>query len=176
MFKYNQHRPPIILDIEATGLASASYPIEVGFYCSDTKRYSALIKPADKWTYWSTEAEALHQIKHADLIQSGKHLRTVAYELNQHLEGKTVYSDAWAVDSTWLRKLYYQAALEPSFRLSSLELVMTEAMINIWDKTKRQIIKELGLTRHRASSDAKIIQNTWKRAFILSQGAISLKV
>ncbi len=176
MFKYSQEAPPIILDIEATGLSDASYPIEVGFYCSDTKRYSALIRPADKWTHWSEEAEALHQIKHSDLINIGKCPRTVAHELNKQLEGRTVYSDAWAVDSTWLRKLYYQAALEPSFRLSSLELIMTEAMINIWDKTKRQIIKELGLTRHRASSDAKIIQNTWKRTFILSQGAISLKI
>jgi len=165
MLRHNSQYPPFILDIEASGLSEQSYPIEIGFYHSDTQCFCALIKPAVHWEYWSTEAESLHGLTRDIITRRGQSTRDVAKELNALLQGKTVFSDGWAVDSTWFKKLFYDARIEPCFWLSAIETVMTESMIDIWDQTKKEVIAELNIPRHRASTDAKIIQTTWLRAY-----------
>jgi len=165
MFRHNAQNPPIILDIEASGLSEQSYPIEIGFYQSDTHCFCALIKPARHWSYWSEEAETLHGLSRDIITRRGQSTREVAIELNHLLQGRTVFSDAWAVDSTWFNKLFYEAGVAPRFWLSSIETVMTEAMIDIWDETKQEVIADLCIPRHRASTDAKIIQATWLKAY-----------
>jgi hypothetical protein len=32
-----------------------------------------------------------------------------------------------------------------------------------WHAVKQQVVEELGLRRHRASGDARILQETWRR-------------
>ena len=154
---------PNILDIEASGFGNESYPIEVGVVLNTGQKYCALIKPADNWTYWDQKAEQVHGLSLDDLRTYGKSIHTVASELNKFLESKTVYSDGWVVDKPWLFRLFYQAGLEPSFLLSSLEYILKEPQMAIWTETNRQVIAELALTRHRASTDALIIQETYIR-------------
>lgn len=47
------------------------------------------------------------------------------------------------------------------FRVSVLEMVLSEDQIAIWYVTKKQIEQELNIARHRASNDALIIQQTY---------------
>ena len=55
------HRKRYIIDVEASGLQSESYPIEVAWCDIDTCCASSfLIKPARSWTVWDKKAEALH--------------------------------------------------------------------------------------------------------------------
>ncbi|AEF05113.1 hypothetical protein [Alteromonas naphthalenivorans] len=164
MIRHSLIHPPIILDIEASGLAEPSYPIEIGFYKSDSDSFCTLIKPAAHWNYWSAEAEKLHGLSQDIITHRGRSTRAIAHELNRLLAGKTVFSDGWVVDFTWFNKLFYDAGIASTFRLSAIETIMTEAMIDIWDQTKQDIIAELGIARHRASTDAKAIQKTWLRA------------
>ena len=74
-----------------------------------------------------------------------------------------MYSDGWVVDSTWIKTLFYTAGVAMDFWVSPLELILTEPQMRIWHKTKDTIIEEMDLTRHRASYDAWLIQETYKR-------------
>ena len=43
---------PLIIDVEASGFGSKSYPIEIGVALNDGQRFCTLILPAPNWTHW----------------------------------------------------------------------------------------------------------------------------
>jgi len=165
MTKYS----PIILDIESSGFGSHSYPIEIGVIFEDKSKYCSLIKPESNWVHWSEEAEKTHHIKRDLLINNGKSPYDVANHLNKLLNGKIVYSDGWVVDSTWLIRLFEAAKIEMTFSLSAIEMILKEQQMNLWDEMKKKVISELKLSRHRASNDAQIIQETFTRTLCVNQ-------
>ena len=55
----------------------------------------------------------------------------IAMDLSRLLFGKMVYSDGWVVDQPWLTKLFYAAHVPQDFRISALELILTEAQMAI---------------------------------------------
>lgn len=152
---------PIVVDVEASGFDSRSYPIEVGVAFESTDRYCKIIRPVESWTHWDEEAERLHGISRAVLQSDGSAVRTVAAELNEMLAGKTVYSDAWVVDQPWLITLYEHASLSMNFRISPLEAILSEWQIAHWTEIKSKLEEETKVIRHRASNDAWLIQRTY---------------
>ena len=90
-------------------------------------------------------------------------MKDVAMFLNEILEGKTVYTDGWVVDKPWLTTLFHAAGVDMSFTVSSLEMILSPEQMEKWHGTKDQVIDDMGLSRHRASYDALIIQETYKR-------------
>ncbi len=154
---------PSIIDFEASGFGDESYPIEVGVALSSGQKYCALIKPASNWLYWDQNAEQIHGLCLKDLHAYGKPIPTVIRELSSFVDSRTLYSDGWVVDRPWLLKLYYQCGMTPSFFMSPLENILKEHQMEIWKQTKVQVITDLALTRHRASTDGVIIQETFAR-------------
>jgi hypothetical protein len=153
--------PPCIIDIEASGFGSYSYPIEIGVIDERGERFCKLIKPFDDWVHWDKSAEHLHGISQNTLFSHGVAGTQMCIELNALFNKKTLYTDAWSVDSVWLNKLFDRAAMTKTFSISALEMIMTESQIDKWDRAKQTFIKQSGIQRHRASSDAFIIQETF---------------
>jgi hypothetical protein len=60
--------------------------------------------------------------------------------------------------------------MTPNFFLSPLENILKENQMEIWTQTKLQVIADLALIRHRASSDALIIQETFARTLQIILG------
>lgn len=149
---------PATLDIEASGFGARSYPIEIGTIDEDGSAYCSLIRPADGWTHWDASAVAVHGISRETLIRHGREPAQVASELNARLAGKVLYSDAWANDLSWLHRLFDEAGLVPSFRLESLRALLTEDEAARWHEAKALAARELDAGRHRASSDAQVLQ------------------
>lgn len=160
---------PYILDVEASGFGCESYPIEIGLVLEKENRYCSLILPADHWTHWDTAAENTHKISRETLMKYGKPLVHVAEELNRILNGLIVYSDGWVTDKLWVTRLFSEAGIRQTFTISPLERILTEPQMAIWHTTKDSVLSEMGLTRHRASSDALIIQETFFRTRMLTQ-------
>lgn len=154
---------PIIIDIEASGFGKGSYPIEVGLALADGTRHCYLIYPARSWKRWDAAAEEVHGISRETLLTYGRPIQDVAWRLNELLHNKTAYSDAWSFDMSWLGKLYDVANLRQSFRIADLAELMDEEQQRQWGATKRDVAGELGMMRHRASGDARILQETWRR-------------
>lgn len=154
---------PTVMDIEASGFGRDSYPIEIGFVLPDGHSYCTLIRPEPQWKHWDEGAESLHHIPRAIIVERGLAAEIVARQLNAKLEGQTVYSDGWANDYTWLSTLFDAANMTPSFKLDNLRALLDEDEADQWHMVKQQVSSERGSQRHRASSDARLLQLTLLR-------------
>lgn len=152
---------PTIIDIEASGFGSRSYPIEIGVVKANGDRYCALIEPPPEWDHWSESAQAVHGISRHLIESRGRKPRDICLELNNFLGTSTIYSDAWTHDSPWLNRLFFAGRVNLSFHLSPIEIIATEDQLMLWDRTKQQLEKRLDIKRHRASGDAYLIQQTF---------------
>jgi hypothetical protein len=154
---------PCVLDIEASGFGRRSYPIEVGYVLPDGRAACMLVRPAADWTHWDDSAERVHGITRALLTAHGRTPQDVAQALNHDLAGLVVYCDGWAHDYTWLAALFEEAGLQPSFRLESVGALLAEHGLAQLDQARRDAVAEMGLTRHRASNDARALQRALGR-------------
>lgn len=147
-----------VIDIEASGLGSHSYPIEIGISLSNGQQYQALIQPLADWSHWDQEAEALHGISRSDLFLYGKSLQEVCREINNLCAGQTLYSDCWVYDNTWLHQLFARAGMVPAFSCSPIESALSERQTQRYTMCKSAVSQHLGLRQHRALNDALTIQ------------------
>jgi len=152
---------PIILDIEASGFGTGSYPIEVGYVDSFGKTWCALVKPEAGCVHWDEGAAALHQISRESLFERGREAASVAAHLNQTFSKQVIYSDGWYQDFVWINRLFDFANMTPSFKLEDLRTVLTPYQQSIWHEAKASIIERRQAVRHRASTDALVLQLTW---------------
>lgn len=158
---------PAVLDVEASGFGAGSYPVEVGFALPDGRRGCVLVKPAPDWKHWDPEAQRLHGLSRDRLMKQGRPPSEVAAWLNENLRGMTLYSDAWAHDTSWLGRLFDRANLLPRFRVEALQVLMSEMQLRNWTRAREEVSRELSLSRHRASADAWLIQQTFLRTLQL---------
>jgi hypothetical protein len=159
----NRLENPFIIDVEASGFGSTSYPIEVGVALDDGKKYCTLILPSTGWTHWDKDAEKVHGISRDLLLTYGTPVDEVADTLNDLLDGVTLFTDGWVVDKPWLTTLFHAAGRPMCFDISPLEIILSEEQMAHWHVTKDRIIDEMNLARHRASYDAWIIQETYRQ-------------
>jgi hypothetical protein len=154
---------PCVLDVEASGFGRDSYPIEVGVVMPDGRAICTLIRPEPGWTHWDTEAESLHGITRDVACRHGRPALEVARLLNDTLDGQVVYSDGWMNDYAWLATLFDAAAMRPRFRLQHLRVLLDDAQADRPAVVRREVLDELALQRHRASTDARVLQLTVQR-------------
>ena len=154
---------PTIIDIEASGFGKGSYPIEVGFITASQQISCSLIKPVESWSSWNYDAEKVHGINRELLMAKGKSIHEIARWLNELFKGQVIYSDAWMNDMCWLGCLYEEAEISQLFKLESILTLLSDEERESWSDTHEIIIGERNLIRHRASTDAKIIQETYLR-------------
>ncbi len=152
---------PVIIDVEASGFGRGSYPIEVGVALASGQTACYLIRPLPEWTHWTDEAEALHGISRAVLVERGQPAADIACALNDLLDGRVVYSDAWGFDSSWLALLHACSGIPASYKIDSLIRLLSEAQQSAWADLKTQARTRLKLDRHRASADALVLQATY---------------
>ena len=157
---------PIIIDVESSGFGRGSYPIEIGVALPDGSTHCYLIKPLKEWDHWSEESEQIHHISRDILRTRGREITDVADALNQLLAGETVYSDGWGMDNSWIARLFDSAQRIQKFRVAQLQGLFNEQQYDNWHQLHQQVIDEFNITRHRASSDALLIQKT----FLLGRG------
>lgn len=156
---------PLIVDVEASGFGGASYPIEIGVALDEGHKYCTLVEPAAEWTWWDAEAERIHRISRDILATYGRPAREVAETLNELLANRTVYTDGWVVDKPWLTTLFHAAGREMQFRVSPLEMILSESQMERWHAEKQDVLSAMDLSRHRASHDAWVIQETYRRTW-----------
>jgi hypothetical protein len=149
---------PCVIDIEASGFGRRSYPIEVGYVLPDGQAHCTLIRPLPDWTHWDDRAATTHRIERETLLRLGRPATDVARRLNADLGGRTVYCDGWAHDYSWLAALFEAAGAAPGFRLESVAALLDDARLARLADVQRSARAELGLSRHRASSDARVLQ------------------
>ena len=105
-----------IIDFEASGLESDSYPIQVAWNIGDTV-HAHFINPdfVPEWQGWSVVSEGVHGLSREFLRENGETPEAVAKYMNESLGGRVVYSDAVPYDRNWCERLFDASAIEMSF-------------------------------------------------------------
>jgi len=109
----------IIIDFEASGLESDSYPIQAAWNIGD-EVHSHYINPkfVPEWQGWSVISEGVHNIPRSYLYEHGEHPADVAKAMNESLAGLTVCSDAVPFDRNWCQRLFDASPYEMEFTFS----------------------------------------------------------
>jgi hypothetical protein len=118
----------VFLDFEASSLAKLSYPIEVAWVFEDGTSETHLIRPANQWTDWDMEAEAIHRIPRETLETDGTPYDEVARRMVDRLTGHTLFASAPSWDGKWLSALLRAAKLpRHALRIRDTEEARAEA-------------------------------------------------
>lgn len=102
---------PIFIDIEASSLGAASYPIEIAWSTPDGKIETHMISPyhIEHWTDWDPAAQTVHGLSRRYLAEYGEDPKFVAGRVQAVLAGLQVYTDAPEYDQGWLEVLFRDA-------------------------------------------------------------------
>lgn len=115
----------LFIDIEASGLNSASFPIEIGWVLDDEAGpESFLIRPHASWDFasgWSAQSADLHGIPSAMLEPQGISVEEACAQLDGLAWGRLVVSDASQHDDWWLGRLYAAAEREKAWAVGDVE-------------------------------------------------------
>jgi len=145
-----------IVDIEASGLSPASYPIEVGMV-NGQREYQRLISPAPSWTHWSPKSEQLHGISRTQLNSEGISPLMVAGELNHLLGTSTVFSDHEDWDGFWLQQLFDSAGIKRTFSIADIATLLDTRQMETFAAALDKLRKNGNYRVHRALDDARAI-------------------
>ncbi|MBA1147830.1 hypothetical protein H0Z60_12310 [Ectothiorhodospiraceae bacterium WFHF3C12] len=154
---------PYFIDIEASSLGPASYPIEIGWSDAQARVHSLLIRPDAYWLdvgEWSPESEYLHGLS-LDLLLSEGVSPMEAWSRLIEVCGRdaTLYSDAVDFDRMWLAELAASADDElGAMRLSpASELIHASEPSPYLDALLYRARTQLGLRQHRAAEDVRAL-------------------
>lgn len=146
------------IDFEASCLPrhGRSFPIEVGLAGDDMTR-SWLIRPHDDWAgwAWTAEAESLHGLTYARIVQDGLPADVVLAQLVEAVAGRRVVADS-LLDQYWLDTLAAAAGRPTPFVIDHVALVLDEYPVEEARIAAAVAIADSHCpTRHRADSDAR---------------------
>ncbi len=101
---------PLFIDIEASTPDENGYPLSISWSLADGQLKSVLIIPDDEWQPWENVDSEVDLQHFFDQGVSGP---DVIRELNEDLDGQTVYLDGLDEDEVLLEKLFetYQQSL-----------------------------------------------------------------
>ena len=150
------HKAIWVMDIEASGLSPASYPIEVGMF-NGQREYQQLISPAPSWTHWNPSSEQLHGIARTQLHSEGISPLMVAGALNSMLGASTVFSDHGDWDGFWLQQLFDSAGIKRTFSIADITTLLDTRQMETFAAALDKL-RDTGHYRvHRALDDARAI-------------------
>ena len=148
-----------IIDFESSGLSRESYPIEVGL-TNGIVEYQAYIRPLEHWCFWSEQAEQIHGIPRAKLLNEVEPSSVVATQLNNLLSGEGVYCDSIQWDGFWNNVLFSDNGIHCNFQIRDIVEYIDSSNINTEDFLGRRdsLIKSGKYVVHSALDDARILQ------------------
>lgn len=109
-----------VIDIEASGLSTGSYPVEVAVQeIGGETKGEWMVRPEPGWTrwHWDEDAAMMHGISREETERAGMCARDVCKELRQLLGDGRLFSDAHVYDQQWLDRLI-EAEWPPCSHLS----------------------------------------------------------
>ena len=147
-------QPIAFIDLEASGLGAASWPVEVGWCFLDGAPTSMLVRPDENWPddAWDPAAAALHGLTRGELKKRGAPAQTICNAMNEALAGAVVYSDAPDWDGFWLYRLFSAAKARQAFQVFDFADLFEAAPPVQYEKA-RAAARKSAPHRHRAKDD-----------------------
>lgn len=160
----------VYVDVEASGLHEASFPIEVAWGGSDLAVECFLIAD-DAWladtAAWDPAAERLHGISKAALRAQGRPSAEVAARMNSAVGARVLLSTNAHHDARWLTALFRRAGIVAGFAMAYPDDALFEAAGGDADVVRRagMLAMRSAPHVHRAAADVRhlIEKERWCR-------------
>ena len=110
-------RFPLFIDIEASTAEENGFPTAISWSLPDGQLKSVLIIPDDEWDPWEN-ADAGIDLQH--LFDQGMTGHDIIRELNEDLDGQTVFIDGLDEDEQLLEKLFDTFQQSMGFEIAPL--------------------------------------------------------
>ena len=164
---------PIFIDFEASSIQG--YPVQVAYGSCEEDLKCFLIKPLEVWEkddyLWDFNAQDIHGFSLNYLREYGLNAVSVAKEVSNDLQGKTIYSDS-KVDLNWLYYLLDDVAditgeTYPAPKHELIQHLIWQEKIDPYLSVKAQMMAKekflsRGLEYHKADNDTLLHIWTWK--------------
>ena len=113
-----QNNFPLFIDIETSSADDTAFPTSISWSLPDGQLKSVLIIPDDEWEPWDNTDAAI-DLQH--LFDQGVSGPDVIRELNEDLDGQTVYVDGLDNDESYIELLFdtYQSSI--GFEIATLK-------------------------------------------------------
>lgn len=153
------------IDVEASGLGSHSWPVEIGWAIEAGAPTSWLVRPHASWSpdAWDPRAEALHGLSRERLDREGVDPRDIAARLNRELAACAVYSDAPDWDGFWLFRLFAAVGVRQQFAVHDFAR-LAPALAAEEGAALLAEANRLSPRSHRAGDDVKHLQTLYRLA------------
>ena len=138
------------IDLSASSPDEEGYPTEIAWSLPDGSIKYVLILPDDDWEPWDN-SDADTDVQH--LMDHGVSSMDIVRELNDDLNGQTVYTDGLDYDSELLDKLFESCGEEPAFEIATVSELISAS-------TSDDIFERLRLTAEAYSLDLQNSEDT----------------
>lgn len=130
---------PLFIDVEASTSDEDGFPVAISWSLPDGQLKSVLIIPDDEWDPWEHTG---HDIDIQHLFDQGVSGPDIISELNEDLDGQTVYIDGIDEDEALIEKLFdtYQQSL--GFELAPATELFSKLSIEELLAQRQEIIRE----------------------------------
>ncbi|MDE2005878.1 MAG: hypothetical protein KGI51_04865 [Rhodospirillales bacterium] len=171
--------PLAAIDVEASSLDLAGYPIEVGVALWSAPDqpifgWSALIRPIDAWRrdgHWSLASAKVHGIRGADLLARGHPPQAISAALNEALgSGSVVWCDGGPYDSQWIGAVFKAGGMRPDFVLDDWHRLASMPGRAFHERALGSL--ERTPPRHRARPDAEALLLALAHAMDVGVGVV----
>jgi len=182
-----QIQMPRFLDIEASSLSDASYPIEIAWSDDKGNIESHLINPysIEEWTDWDFYAEhKIHGLSRLLCREIGVHPEKMCDLMSQSIKAREpIYADGGEFDANWIDVLYgagstlgyaqFIVTHSDTVMLPLLEQVETDEdkRLKLYEVLKIKA-KKIVKAQHRAKVDVQYLIELWKLCFHLSRAGV----
>jgi hypothetical protein len=160
----------LLVDVEASSLGPASWPVEIGWLPFDAETgedagelESYLIRPQPEWVSWDSDSERFHRISRAVLasdglpaIEAGRRFLDALARADSRYITDSFADSAWistllGVSGAWAEWRHFSAALSETTGVPPPQL--------------RDLLRSLPIhfnREHRARSDVRYLQLRWQ--------------
>lgn len=149
----------VFLDLEASGLGSGTWTIEIGLFRSNAElsclTQSRLIRPHVSWdpAKWSHTSQLIHKINREEL-DTALTAETVAEWVLDELDDAVVVTDAPEFDLAWLDMLFATIEMEGAVQLREFDEILF-AVFGSAGASRAFAYLEGSHVLHRAGPDAQ---------------------
>ena len=146
-------RFPLFIDIEASTAEDNGFPTAISWSLPDGQLKSVLIIPDDEWDPWEN-ADAGIDLQH--LFDQGMTGHDIIRELNEDLDGQTVFIDGLDEDEQLLEKLFDTFQQSMGFEIAPLTELFNqhdlESLLLLRDDIARECQLDLELIEDKIRS------------------------
>jgi hypothetical protein len=153
---------PRFISVEGSSYSDQSYPVIASWSLDNNDIKEAIITPEEDWKDDDARLSDL-DLEDYQLNQMGHPAWEVLREMNNDLEGETVYCMNAAIVERWLDKLASAFKEELNFEIASAYELFPDRVPEEFDDQLRECADLLLMSQDKSDEQVRLLQESWLR-------------